>query len=193
MKKYKTPLIILIGLLLLFLLTAPKVSVKLFGFKRQFVLNNFLKTTVNNQNLDAGEFWKFREFYYPGYITVNKLGYSSDEVAPYVTRIDIPLNPKVKLYPFLIFHSDKFVSVEYLVQTDRLNNLIAKVAINPQDVIWQDATSLIYRKGGNIKIVFLKTDQQMVVANGFLSPLDKNDRPLYQGKHWFVISSVNEN
>jgi len=41
--------------------------------KRQQMLNHFISTIKENNDIDAKEFWKFREFYSPGFFTHNEI------------------------------------------------------------------------------------------------------------------------
>jgi len=144
------------------------------------MLNSFLANIDATKSIDAQEFWQFREFYYPGSLTVDKKGIK-DPASP---TIPLVFNP----YLFTVFRSSKITSYEYLVTSNSLELLV------PKDNAWKifSNNSFAYKNvGDSVSLVFIKPISEMVKANGFLDYKDK-DKKLLEGKYWMAITNISK-
>lgn len=144
------------------------------------MLNSFLTNIDVNKRIDAQEFWRFREFYYPGSLIVDKKGIK-DPASP---TIPLAFNP----YLFTLFHSSKIASYEYLVTKNTLDLIV------PKSDEWKifPNSSLAYKNlDDSVSLVFIKPISEMVKANGFLDYKDK-DKKLLEGKYWMVITNISK-
>lgn len=171
---------VLVALLMLVLWLHPTTSVVVFPFKRTKMLNSFLTKIDTTKRIDAREFWQFREFYYPGSLTVDKKG------------IKDPASPTIPLayesYLFTVFRSSKITSYEYLVTKNTLDLIV------PNSDEWKKFpnSSLVYKSADDsISLVFIMPISEMVKANGFLDYKDK-DKKLLEGKYWMVITNISK-
>ncbi len=142
------------------------------------MLNSFLTKIDVNKRIDARDFWQFREFYYPGALTVQKSGIL-DASSP---TLPLALEP----YLFTVFRSSKITSYEYLVTKNTLDLVV------PKNSEWKMYTkgSVAYRNSEySVDLVFIKPISEMVQANGFLDYKDK-DKKLLEGKYWMVVTNI---
>lgn len=142
------------------------------------MLSHFIAKIDKTEYLNAREFWQFREFYYPGALTVQKSGIQ-DASSP---TLPLALEP----YLFTVFRSSKISSYEYLVTKNALNLVV------PNNTEWKTFTkgSVAYRNSeDSVDLVFIKPISEMVQANGFLDYKDK-DKKLLEGKYWMVVTNI---
>lgn len=166
--------------LILVLLLHPTISSILFPMKRQAMLDTFIHTIQNKKDIDPQEFWKFREFYYPGSLVVNKKGISMK--TPYT--FNSSLHPLL----FTVFKSNYIESYEYLISSNDLNDVIP---FNEDFTIFLDSSVAYRDRGKYVEVVFIKPVSEMIKANGFLDHKDK-DKKLLEGKYWFVYTIINK-
>lgn len=170
-------LLIIIGL---FLFLSPRFSSLLLSGKRQMALNDFIKIT-KEKGVDASVYWKFREFYYPGYFSYSKFNPSKEVLQK--TEDEIGINfQKGNTSPFLVFSSDKLESTDFLTKENDLKKL---VQVNPKwEVIYKSGNCVIYRDGDTIKMAFLVKASSMDKVSGISDYVNnKND-------NWFNITSI---
>lgn len=142
------------------------------------MLNKILTQIDQNKNIDAQEFWQFREFYYPGVITFSRTGLT--EKAPYT--FDALLKPLL----FTSFHSNYISSYEYIVSMNDLNYV---VPFNEDWRLYLKSSLAVRARNNTVDIVFIKPVSEMVKANGFLDYRDK-DKKLLENKFWLVITQI---
>lgn len=167
---------------------SPKVSSQLYSFKRQVVLNQFISNTKTNNKIDPQEYWKFREFYSPGYFTFSRMGIQSSLFKIAQKMIGIKYDEKEISLTFLNFSSSRLNSLDMLTNKVTLSEII-NYNLN-DNIIFRNKNSIIYKTDSKtIKIIFLMNNQDMKKANGFFYYDDK-DKAITEGKNWFNITSL---
>ena len=186
----KYPLILGAVILLLFIFLQPKLSVQLFPFKRQMIWNEFATNVKNTGQIDGRTFWQFREFYYPGYFTFDRLGLSKQKVSVAEVKLNVELLPEASASAFLIYKSDKVNSLEALVNTDDLSATISDKDFTNENVLLQNTSNLIYLSSKKARISFIKPIDEMVTANGYYDYKNPQDKALIDGKYWLSVTEV---
>lgn len=177
-------------ILLCFLFFVPKVASTLFPFKREMVLHDFMNTVQQQKTVKPQKFWEFREFYSPGYFTVNKTGLSKSQVQTAENAVGIVLTQKPNADVFLAFTSPHLSSLEALVATNALGDLVNVQKIQKEKVILSTNNEAVFTDTkGNTYIVFLKPVSDMQTANGFFDYKDA-DKNLVAGKYWLDITKL---
>ncbi|OGK20192.1 hypothetical protein A3D80_01040 [Candidatus Roizmanbacteria bacterium RIFCSPHIGHO2_02_FULL_40_13b] len=186
----KYPLILGAVILLLFIFLQPKLSVQLFPFKRQMIWNEFATSVKTAGQIDGRTFWQFREFYYPGYFTFDRLGLSKQKVSVAEVKLNVELLPEASASAFLIYKSDKVNSLEALVNTDDLSATISDKDFTNENVLLQNTSNLIYLSSKKARISFIKPIDEMVTANGYYDYKNPQDKALIDGKYWLSVTEV---
>lgn len=187
---YKFELIIITLITILFIFLQPKLSVVLFPQKRQVILNNFLENTQSNKKIDARIFWQFREFYYPGYFTFERLGIKKSMYSITEKKLRIKLSENSLPYVFLIYTSNKFNSLEALVTKDILSDVVVDLSTGKKNIIFQNNSELVYKTGGRMRIIFVKPQNEMVKSNGYFDYKNPRDMAILQTKYWLSVSEI---
>ena len=184
--------VLLVIIVFSFLVLAPRVSSSLFPMKRQMVLQTFLDTVKKTNTINPQKFWEFREFYSPGYITFNKNGLSNSQIKAVENKTGVLVDMKYTDRIFLTFTSPHLVSFEALATTDDLSKLLNIKTPDPKQVIFSSNNTLIYKDSSQrIYIIFLKSEPDMQLANGFFSSSDM-DKTLIKGKNWLEVTALDE-
>ena len=192
----KQNLLFLIGLsftlITIYLFLNPKLSSYINPYKRKTLWNNFLNQTLENKEVNSKSFWKFREFYYPGNIIFEDKGLLRKEIDKKLREnFSISLQKDKYFYPFMMFQSDKIISIEALVKVNKINEILINSTNVNNKIILQDSSTLIYNSTSNNTIViFIKPVKDMIKANGYFD-YKQNDKELLKDKYWLVISKVN--
>lgn len=182
-------LILFIIIILSFILLSPKISAELFSFKRQVILNEFIAKTKAN-GIDPREYWKFREFYSPGYFTFSRTGIESAKLTETQKEIGVKYNGKNIDLTFLVFTSPKVKSLDMLTKEMDLSKIIDQKKLPQSNIVFINKTGIIYRDGPNIlKSVFLFSNSEMKKANGFFD-YSERDKMLTAGENWFNVTSI---
>jgi hypothetical protein len=180
--------------LVVFALLQPKLSSWLFPQKRAMILKEFLQDTQRKNTIDARKFWEFREFYYPGYFVFERDGLPTDRVNKRKAELDITIHPQSVLHPFLLYTSGKLNSLDFLVSANSIDMVIDTTKIKKDSIVHRTPSEIIYYDDPEtLKIVFIKSDEEMVKANGYLNYRNAADVKVYEGKYWLSISSVQVN
>lgn len=159
-------ILILITIISLFLVLSPKTGSQLLPFRRQTTLNEFISSTKHNGFINPQEYWKFREFYSPGYFT-----FSGDALES------------------LVFSSPLVNSLDVLTDQTNLNAIFQK-QLPKKSIIFMDKNSLIYQETPTIiKIVFLLSNNDLKKTNGFFDYNDKDKKPT-ENKNWYNTTTV---
>ena len=185
----KNDLIFYIALLVLvvgtFVLFTPKVASMLFPFKRQMVLHDFLNKVQKSQTIPAQDFWKFREFYSPGSYVFADTGLSANQIASAEKITGVSLSASMVDRIFLTFSSPHAISIEALVVTPNLAQVVDLNTLDKKQVLFSRSNELVYKDSkGFIHILFVKSETQMQSANGFFD-YSGADKHLVTGKYWF--------
>ncbi len=182
-------LILFIVIVLSFSLFSPKISAQLFTLKRQATLNEFINKTKNN-GVDPQEYWKFREFYSPGYFAFSKGGIERNLLKLTKGKIGIKYNEKNIDLIFLVFSSPQVSSLDMLTKQTDLDSIVAGQQLLKENIIFMNKNSLIYKESPKtIKVVFLLSNSEMKKANGFFK-YTENDKKITTGENWFNITSI---
>ncbi|MDP2649550.1 MAG: hypothetical protein Q8P10_01775 [bacterium] len=183
-------LIIIIGL---FLFLSPKISSQLFPLKRQAILNDFINSTKQKGSIDPQEYWKFRDFYSPGYFIFSRSGIEETLALQTKEKIGIKYNEKNIDLIFLDFSSPLVNSLDMLTTSAELNEIIDQEQLQAKNIIFMNTNSLIYEENPRIiKIVFLLDNNDMKKANGFFDYGEK-DKKLVENKNWLNITTIKNN
>lgn len=138
--------------------------------------------------INTQDYWKFREFYSPGYFTFSKNGIAKSLSKNAEREIGISYDEKVVDQPFLFFSSHWLNSLDMLTQQTDLNKLINLKGITQNNIIFEGKNCLIYKSNANaIKIVFLASSNNMQKVSGVS---DYQDSKSSVGKNWFNVTSL---
>lgn len=193
MKQYSFYIAVLIITIVGFLLFIPKVATRVFPFARNRLLKDFLDDTKNKKTIDARKFWTLREYYSPGSFVFKEKGLTDNETSATLKQFALSFNKRQYVYPFLIFSSEKFQSIETLVKTANLNSVIQdSSAKNLKNCIIDQKTARIcYRNEHELEVRFIKPMNEMRQTNGFFDYKRQDLAELTNGKYWLVISKIN--
>lgn len=182
-------LILFVVIVLSFSLLSPKISAQLFTFKRQSTLNEFINNSKAN-GINSQEYWKFREFYSPGYFTFSRGGIEKKLLELTRGKIGIKYNEKNIDLTFLVFSSPEVNSLDMLTKQTNLNSIVTGQQLPKENIIYMNKNSLIYKENPKtIKMVFLLSNAEMKKANGFFDYTEK-DKKITEGENWFNITSI---
>jgi hypothetical protein len=173
-------ILVLFITLLIYIVGHPKASATMWQLQRQTSLNSFLQQVMDKQTLDVQDYWRFREFYSPGYFTFN----------PDTVGVSSTLKIKQVAAPtsdLLYFHSPMLTSTDELISTVHLP--FPNDITQPQ-IIFQDPTTVIYRKNEKeIDIVFIRPVNEMMRANGFFD-YTVPEREQLRGFYWLNTTTI---
>ena len=170
-----------------FVIFTPRVSSLIFSQKRDMTYNSFVSKTQNNQKLDPQEFWKFREFYSPGYFELKDQGLENSDVQSAVDEIG--LTPKGVTYTSL-FRAKHSISLDGITESNSLDEIIDTKSL--ENITFQNENSVILTNNMNQKIIiFLLPVSEMKKANGFFE-YDGKDKELLENKNWFNITMLKD-
>lgn len=182
--------ILLFVIIFSFVIFSPKLSSLVFSLRRETVLKEFINETKIHGRVDPQNYWKLREFYSPGHFIFSRDGIAESILMNTLKEIGIDYNSKNVDLTFLFFSSEKLHSLDMLTKQASLSALINQKQIREKDIIFMNKNSLIYKEKQNlIKIVFLMSNSDMQLANGFFDYKDK-DKNLIKGQNWFNITSL---
>jgi len=150
------------------------------------VYDSFISKTQSNGSINPQEFWKFREFYSPGYFRLRDQGLQNSDINSALDEIE--LNPKNIIYTSL-FRAKHTVSLDGLTEAKSLEEIFD---INSfQNVIFQNKNTIIFTNNyGDKFMIFLLPISEMKKANGFFE-YDGKDKNLLENKSWFNITKIN--
>lgn len=190
-KKFEVILILLI--VALFVVLQPKLSVVLFPQKRNAILSKYLDGIRTEKQIVSRDFWKFREFYYPGYFKLNKSGFKPLIFLPILDEIGVEFiassNPSV----FLLYQSDKVKSIEALVDKKTLNEIFVVNTNDQDEVIFEDETGFVDKYESGIRVLFVKPISDMVLTNGYFDYKNPRDQAIIENKYWLSASYIKIN
>ena len=104
----------------LFVILSPKISSILFPLKRQAILNDFINKTKIAGVINAQDYWKFREFYSPGFFTFSKNGIAKALSKNAEKEIGINYDEKAVNSAFLFFSSSEAICRLFLIPSKEL-------------------------------------------------------------------------
>lgn len=170
-----------------FITLVPKISSKIFIQKREMALDNFTYSVQTEKRINPQAYWKFREFYSPGYFDFSKSGVEKIKINNSLDNLKV--NPKNIDYYFLRFNSNKLDSLDGFTKKSNLNQIINRKDLEVNELLFEKNDSIIYKNNeGEIYIIFLKTIPEMLKANGFYDHNNKKDISLMDGKYWFNVT-----
>lgn len=175
---------------LLFIGLQPTLSAKFIPFQQNGHLKTFWSQLLTTRALDPQEFWEIRDQYSPGIMEFNKTGVSKNRIPTSLTLLASKINQQCHPLPFLVFNSLKFESVDFLVGSKCLKNLVIE---NQQSNYLIKTSSLIAYKDqkdrNSVFLIFLKSESEMETANGFFD-YKEIDKALVKNKEWLSISRI---
>ena len=184
--------VILILILVLFTILSPKISSLLFPFKRQNILTEFIKNTKTSGKINGQAYWKFREFYSPGYFTFSRSGINDSLSRKAIKEIGISYDQKRTTLTFLTYSSSRLYSLDILTKQSNLSKIFDQRSIKKENIIFNGENGIIYEEDSKkIKIVFLISNFEMKKANGFFDYQEK-DKSLVEGENWFNVTTINK-
>lgn len=167
------------GILVLFIFLQPKAAALLFPPVRNKIKTDFLQRVISQHDMNAQEFWQFREFYAPGHFTYNS--HAADLAGGLILRDSIKSSSPVLL---LSFSSPFSESWESIVSRQDWQHYVDTKNVPAENILFHNATTLIYQdKPGPLHIIFIKPIEEMVSANGFFNYTDQ-ERKLLSDKYW---------
>jgi len=170
-----------------YLLLSPHIASYLNPLYRKTLWNNFRNKLLVHKEVLPTEFWQFRDFYYPGTIEVNTFGLNKNKVNTILRLFPLNFINKQDIYPFLIYSSNKITSVEYLVRSDTLSELMqidkqSKTFLNSQHIFFIETDKKAY-------LYFVKPVSDLLTANGYFD-YKKRDKELLKDKYWLVLTII---
>lgn len=167
----------------------PRISSTVIKMKREYDWKTFETTLLAQKKVDPREFWKFREFYNIGNFTFNQKGVNRQTVEQQLNNMDIPLESSKLSLPFLTYSSPRFSSLDSLVTTSSLEELIELTAIRL--VIKHESKNfVILKKNTTYSLIFILPTTEMKKANGYFEYRDPKVSKMLEGKYWLSISEI---
>lgn len=182
---YILPILFLVIIFFSFIFFTPKISSSLFPQKRQMLLQNFIRDTKTEGEINSQAYWELREFYSPGSLKFSREGLN-------VKTWKIPLRQTQDLFPFLLFTSPYLESVDNLTTIKKMEEIVDIDKLGATQILFKNENSIIFQTDKTVKIIFLLSEQEMRKANGFFEYNEK-DKKLTEGKHWFNVTLINTN
>lgn len=173
----------------MFVFLQPSLRSQILPQQSTSLLNTFAKETAQNKELDPRLFWETREFYAPGSFELKKGGFSETEFKTILQNMHTEIH-MTGAHPFLTFNSDKWKSVEVLIPTTKITDVIKSPKQDSKEIIFESDSELVYYTNNNtMKIIFIKPVSIMKNTNGFLD-YGEYDLDILKDKNWLVISEV---
>lgn len=148
--------------------------------------NNFLENSKNNERINPQEFWKFREFYSPGYFKLMNQGLEKSEIELALNKTGIKPN-NIDVYSSL-FVSRHSISLDGLTKENSLSSIVNIDMF--QNILFKNENSIIFKnKNGETLIIFLLPVTEMKKANGFFD-YEGKDKNLLKNKNWFSLTKI---
>ncbi len=174
------------ALIVSFLVLVPKVSSSLFPFKRTLVWNEFIESVKTSNKIDEQVYWKFREFYSPGYFNFNAQGLDAKQLS----QAREVVGPETKFATgssaILFFTSQRLYSIDYLTDMSTLPQEYLSEK-DGREIVFKDQRGIIYKERETYTIIFIKNLSEMRKANGYFE-YDGRDKSLVENKHWLNIT-----
>ncbi len=187
-QKLENPIVFLTFLMIIiticFVIFTPRVSSLIFSEKRELNLNSFISSAQNDQKIDPQEFWKFREFYSPGYFELRDQGLEKSEIQS--AQSEIGLLPNNVIYASL-FRSKHSLSLDGVTEAKSLDEVIDINSIG--EIKFQNSNSAIIKRGNDWIIIFLMPVSEMKKANGFFE-YEGKDKEFLKNKNWFNLTKI---
>ncbi|MEO6509129.1 MAG: hypothetical protein ABIO02_04185 [Patescibacteria group bacterium] len=189
--KYYTSFWFYLILVLAFCLVVfyPRFSSTLFSFKREQSWSQYEQQIKQTKKMDPQAYWKFREFYNNGNFTYKPEGFDEKTVNAILKRMEVPVYADQINKTFLIYNSDKFTSIDALVTSQFLNQIIDPK--NVQLVTYNSGDNYFILKNSNkYVLVFILPVSEMQKANGYIEYREPSVQKELEGKYWLNISEI---
>lgn len=173
----------------LFIFFTPKLSIKIFNFKKEKKFEEFNNYLLTTQNFNPQIFWQFREFFCPGYFEVNKNGLKNVNLKTFEYLRNIQ---NIKLI-FAKYNCLYLKSYENLTKENSLSLFINENKIKNNYQLIRRTGEFIYFKNKNQNtyyFIFLVDNEKMKKAVGFFDYKEK-DKKITEDKNWFSITLIN--
>ncbi|CAN5140695.1 hypothetical protein BH09PAT2_BH09PAT2_09080 [soil metagenome] len=156
---------------------------------RNNLLQKFLTKTKKDGTIDGQTFWETREFYEPGTFKYSHDGFSMDKISPILKEMNVTLKHTDKLNAFLTFRSSRWVSAEFLIQSQTIDEHIVDATKNKKTILKTHIAWVYYDYTKTLNIIFVKNIDDMKQANGFFD-YPGHDKEYLKDKYWLSISKV---
>ena len=185
---YTFPLIILLLTLLSFIFFHPGIRPKWDQNYRSQLFNNFIKKTIEQNQIDPQAYWLFRERYSPGTFEPNQ------ETVGFFQTFKIIKLEESKTTDLLYYNSPFLMSTDSITTDKDILNKIKEE--NSEEVLLSSENLLITESKNeknpelrNIKIWFLLAIEEMKLANGFFD-YTADELKLLENSFWLNYSEI---
>jgi len=185
---YTFPLIILLSTLTIALFFHPSIRPRWDKNYRSQLFNSFLENTLSSGQIDAKNFWLFRERFSPGYFELNQVTTDFKQTFAIIDLYDS------RLTPLLFYHSPFMISIDY-VSRDPL--VLEEIKENEQgQIIFENEelyiAEFVEEKEANTKtynLWFILPIELMKETNG-LFDYTSEESELLENTYWLNNSEV---
>ncbi len=136
---------------------------------RYMRLQQYLATVKQDNTIDPEKFWEFRDFY-----AATTSSFKSQNIR--------------RNKPFLTFNTSYFTSADSLLQNPP--PITPPLASEVDMLVFQDTTSVLYQTNSKLHIRFIKSQSEMLKANGFFRYFGVNLEP-YKDYVWYNETIIN--
>lgn len=171
--------ILIISIITITFIFHPTVRSFWDGYYRQQQFNRFLKQTVLNDYLDPQVYWQFRERFSPGSFSINP-----EFVGVFQTYKIINLK-STGFSEIIYFNSQHSSSTDSISREDVTLDSF-KSSVNIDMILFENDNSIIYtqkNKPSNVYIWFIKSIEEMKLANGFFD-YTSGEMGLLEDSYW---------
>lgn len=176
-------------LIFLFIFFIPKLSIKIFNFKKEKKFKEFNNYLVTTKNFNPQIFWQFREFFCPGYFEANKNGLKNVNLRTFEYLKNIQ---KINLI-FAKYNCPYLKSYENLTKENSLLFFLNENKIKNNYQLIRKTNEFIYFKNKNQNtyyFIFLVDNEKMKKAVGFFDYKEK-DKKTTENMKWLNITIIN--
>jgi len=182
------PLSIILLIVFCFFILQPTVQTLMLPKFRTYLVNRLLINIITNKHIDPQMFWRTREFASQG-----SFHYEHDGFAPHETgklTKEFGINSQQNPYLFLKYTSDDWPSVEGLTQAQTLDGIFSTAKKQNKLIVLHNQHELVYYENPRqLRIVFVKSIEDMKKANGFLD-YNGYDKELVKDRFWLCASII---
>jgi len=176
-------------LILIFVIFQPTAFALVNKYNTKSHVAQLLNDTIKNKTINPQIFWMAREFSSPGNFFFERDGINTLKAQKTLQTLGVNMNVN-SLYPFLIFSSPTWNSIEFLTKGIMLTDIVPETMSSCQEMMFEQKNEFICkRQDGIVLVVFLKPFNEMKQANAFFDVAGR-DGKIVEGKNWLVVSTV---
>ena len=170
----------------------PRALSSLVPQQRFTTWSNFENKIVSQKKINAQDYWKFREFYNVGNFRFMENGFDSKTTDELLLKMSVSTELGSLKLPFLIYDSPKFRSLDSIVSTSTLENIINTRSV--QLVTKYKEDNLLIIKNNNIYLLmFILPVDEMKKVNSYFDYNKSDIEKKLAGKYWLNISEIKVN